>query len=542
MILTTMAYALCVAGLLALFAWVTEHVCAELGRARRWVWVFAMTASLTMPAYVLLAPAGGTDARLFALPFTIDFVPDVLPESAGTSTSGAGDSGWRRPSTWVRPLTSRTADNLLLGLWAASSMLASLALGLAIFCMSRSVRRFERRTIDGASVLLADRLGPAVVGFVAPRIILPRWLANGDRTLLALVLAHERAHIRARDQVLLLFALALVAAMPWNVALWWQLRRLRAAIEVDCDSRVLRDGTDASAYSRALLSVRLGGASTPVGAVALTEPVSDLERRITIMLEENRAFSLSRVGVRSALALTVLGIALAVNAPRAQQSDAPQSAEPSRRGLVMRESVYELLSKAQSCIGEDQDVECAREAVEQASRIADLNAYEKAQLWYFRAFVDFNAGNVPAAILNYENVLRLTDVPEPQRQSTLFALAQLYAHNEQNERALETLNEWFERVQAPGAAASFGERSGQAYAMRSMLEYRLGRHEAALQAVNTAIERAPEPVEDWYTLRLAIQLEQGDRAGAIETLERLNSRWPSPERAQQLAALRGGEQ
>lgn len=260
------------------------------------------------------------------------------------------------------------------------------------------------------------------------------------------------------------------------------------------------------------------------------------------MLEENRAFSLSRVGVRSALALTVLGIALAVNAPRAQQSDAPQSAEPSRRGLVMRESVYELLSKAQSCIGEDQDVECAREAVEQASRIADLNAYEKAQLWYFRAFVDFNAGNVPAAILNYENVLRLTDVPEPQRQSTLFALAQLYAHNEQNERALETLNEWFERVQAPGAAASFGERSGQAYAMRSMLEYRLGRHEAALQAVNTAIERAPEPVEDWYTLRLAIQLEQGDRAGAIETLERLNSRWPSPERAQQLAALRGGEQ
>ena len=109
-------------------------------------------------------------------------------------------------------------------------------------------------------------------------------------------------------------------------------------------------------------------------------------------------------------------------------------------------------------------------------------------------------------------------------------------------RALETLNEWFERAQAPGAAASFVERSGQAYAMRSMLEYRLGRREAALQSANTAIERAPEPVEDLYTLRLAIQLELGDRAGAIETLETLNSRWPSPERAQQLAALRADEQ
>lgn len=43
-------------------------------------------------------------------------------------------------------------------------------------------------------------------------------------------------------------------------------------------------------------------------------------------------------------------------------------------------------------------------------------------------------------------------------------------------------------------------------------------------------------------LRFALQLEKGDRAGAIETLETLNSKWPTAERARQLEALRAGEQ
>jgi hypothetical protein len=38
-----------------------------------------------------------------------------------------------------------------------------------------------------------------------------------------------------------------VAALPWNVALWWQLMRLRAAIELDCDKRVVADGHGADA-------------------------------------------------------------------------------------------------------------------------------------------------------------------------------------------------------------------------------------------------------------------------------------------------------
>lgn len=520
MILATMSYALCVAALLGLFAWVTERVCAELGWARRWVWMFALGASLAIPGYTWLAPAVGHEARLFALPFEIDFVPDEIPSKDVSSVDEAG------MTPWLRALASQTVDELLLGAWAASSALALLALSLATFGLGRSLRRFETRMIEGERIVLADRIGPAVFGVLEPRIVLPRWLADGDRALRSLVLAHEREHVRAGDQALLLGALTLFAAMPWNLALWWQLRRLRAAIEMDCDARVLRDGTDAESYSEALLSVRLGGASTPVGAVALIEPVSDLERRIRIMLEEPRSFSPSRVGMGAALALAVLGLAVAVDAPRAQQG-ADSEASSTGRVPAMRESVYMLFVKAQSCVEID-NLDCARDSIAEIAGM-ELNDYETAQLSYFRGYLDFTAGDVPRAILDYENALSLPDLPEGLHQGVLLTLAQLYTQNEQHVRALERLDDWFSRVEAPRP---------QVFVLRSMIEYRLGRHAAALDSVNTAIDRSAEPNESQYTLRLALQLEQEDRDGAIETLEILNAEWPTPERARQLAAFK----
>jgi hypothetical protein len=68
--------------------------------------------------------------------------------------------------------------------------------------------------------------------------------------------------------------------VPWNVPLWWQLRRLRFAMEVDCDARVLRRGAEARAYGEMLLSVGQHRVRIPYGAMALTEPISQLERRI----------------------------------------------------------------------------------------------------------------------------------------------------------------------------------------------------------------------------------------------------------------------
>ena len=54
----------------------------------------------------------------------------------------------------------------------------------------------------------------------------------------ATILRHEQEHARARDHLTLLYAgLVLQQLFPWNPAIWWMCRRLRAAVELDCDQR-----------------------------------------------------------------------------------------------------------------------------------------------------------------------------------------------------------------------------------------------------------------------------------------------------------------
>ena len=49
--------------------------------------------------------------------------------------------------------------------------------------------------------------------------------------------------------------------MPWNLALWWQLRRLRLAVEMDCDNRVVAALGDPNPYGCFLQSQRPGVAA-----------------------------------------------------------------------------------------------------------------------------------------------------------------------------------------------------------------------------------------------------------------------------------------
>ena len=90
--------------------------------------------------------------------------------------------------------------------------------------------------------------------------------------------------------------------MPWNMALWFMAHRLRLAIEVDCDRRVMRgQDVDTRSYAELLLAV---GQRRSVGAYgvgfSLGRPF--LEERIDRMtLPEGRAR-------RSTNALMLIGV------------------------------------------------------------------------------------------------------------------------------------------------------------------------------------------------------------------------------------------
>ena len=79
-------------------------------------------------------------------------------------------------------------------------------------------------------------------GWWRPRIVFPDWLIAAPVATQTFALEHERQHLAVRDPQVLAGATLLFALVPWNLPLLWMLRRLRFAMEVDCDARVVRAG------------------------------------------------------------------------------------------------------------------------------------------------------------------------------------------------------------------------------------------------------------------------------------------------------------
>jgi beta-lactamase regulating signal transducer with metallopeptidase domain len=218
----------------------------------------------------------------------------------------------------------------LLALWAAASVILLLRIAATWASIARRRRAWTPRSVDGMNVLISEDVGPAVVGLRTSRIVLPRWIVDLDDADRAMILDHEREHRNARDPILMAAAAIVRAIFPWNPALWIQDRRLRLAIETDCDSRVLSRVRDATAYGSVLLAVserRITGSAIPT--LALTEPTSMLSRRIAIMTAPAPRHPRAFAALASAIGLVALLVLLFAPAPDASAfASADASAAP----------------------------------------------------------------------------------------------------------------------------------------------------------------------------------------------------------------------
>src|SRR5690349_3594360 len=168
-------------------------------------------------------------------------------------------------------------------MWVAGSAML-LALFVAVNVrIARARRRWPMSQTCGMSVRVAPRSGPAVLGLLRAEIVVPRALLQRDVEEQRLILAHEREHLRARDHLLLAGAWLVAIALPWHPAVWALLNQLRLAIELDCDARVLRTGESPKSYGALLIDVAAHHGGIRMGALALADGPSHLERRILAM-------------------------------------------------------------------------------------------------------------------------------------------------------------------------------------------------------------------------------------------------------------------
>jgi hypothetical protein len=216
------------------------------------------------------------------------------------------------PSDWLTMtagLPTSALDLLLQAGWSVASALLLLVLLAGSTDLSWRRCHWERGHMAGVAVHISENAGPAVVGLMVPSIVVPRWLMRCPPGMQELVIAHEQSHLEAHDTRLVTVALGLLVCMPWNLPLWWQLRRLRVAVEMDCDARVLRRGHDVSRYGETLIAVGERQVATMAMMAAMAGSRSLLERRLRNMLRQQ-----TRWAHAATAALACLGMACAVAA------------------------------------------------------------------------------------------------------------------------------------------------------------------------------------------------------------------------------------
>jgi len=232
-------------------------------------------------------------------------------------------------------------DPTLRGVLWASLLVVPLLVAIEWMQLRRKRRSWRKGELNGTAVMVAEDYGPAVVGVIAPEIVIPTFAHQLPAQQQQLLLAHEEEHVTANDGRWSLAMLFVVAIAPWNPVLWWQYARLRLAIELDCDARVLARGKHAHAYGTLLVDMAARSQGVSLVATALVERFTpSLRRRIENIVKSAprfREIARGRVLVATSLALASVALFFLVPSPavRARPRTAAQLVADSGAIAVM---------------------------------------------------------------------------------------------------------------------------------------------------------------------------------------------------------------
>jgi bla regulator protein BlaR1 len=234
-------YGLIVGFPMTLAAWMTERIFAHWRLPRRAIWFLSILGTILTTALLILAAWRG---------------PSESPESQ----AGDGFLDVFNPAALLSEIHSRVPASAVGWfatfeiVWTAAVALVYASSWLRIWIASKTWRQ---AIVDDTKVFVSDEHGPAVFGFLSPKIVIPRWMLTSRLDTRLVALAHEQQHIDAFDPALTLVTMILTAFMPWNLFVVYQLQQLRFAIEVDCDARVLRKrgGPTLGVYADALREI-----------------------------------------------------------------------------------------------------------------------------------------------------------------------------------------------------------------------------------------------------------------------------------------------
>ena len=309
-----MAYVVLISACAGACAVVLEAVMRSRALGGRLAWLSALGVTLLVTAVAMFLPRNSGTAAL---------VPDV--SIAGTAAIAAPGKEPIRPSTATPGILVAGSDAVLPPAWMLATVILLMAIGVGQRRLRRERMKSSAAELLGHPVLLTESTGPAVAGIREPVVFVPRWVLAIDEPSQRLLVEHEMEHVRGRDTTVLFLGALTAAVLPWNPVVWWMVRRLRLAVEQDCDARVLARHPGVRRYADLLLlAASRHGLASRLLAAHFGEHTSDLMRRIEAMTSNGR---LSRRSIAGGTLVASALIVVACETPRPEPV-APISISP----------------------------------------------------------------------------------------------------------------------------------------------------------------------------------------------------------------------
>ena len=165
-----------------------------------------------------------------------------------------------------------------------------------------------------------------------------------------------------------------------------------------------------------------------------------------------------------------------------------------KQAEAVSKEVYDEITKAQEAV-EAEDYQNALRMLERLYNPDKLTEYEQANVLNYIGFVHYNMGNVPKALDVYEKMIAIPSLEPQLKKTTTYTLAQLNMMEENYDRALQLVDNWFTQETNP---------QPENYILKAQIFYQLQRYADMVPTIETALqvarEKEKEIKEDWYVL------------------------------------------
>lgn len=275
---------------------------------------FSLRISKRVSAGLRFALWTGGFLAVLGLPFLPLFAKPELWHGVLAPAAGTAQSWLRLDERWSIAIAA---------VWAAASIYRAADLAIHAVKLRRlwksaalmpgqpvpALKLWGRKQIEICTSDALDR--PSVIGFFAPRILIPEWLSPQiTREELEQIVLHETEHLRRGDDWTNLLQKLSLVVFPLNPALLWMERQLCLEREMACDEAVIRVTRAPKAYAACLTSLAERGMERRMEALSLGawQRKPELVRRVQSILLRRQL--LGPLGMRGIAVMMASGLLL----------------------------------------------------------------------------------------------------------------------------------------------------------------------------------------------------------------------------------------